>query len=350
MLLVVQSFGAKLAVKDGLFTVTTIENKQYTTRDYAVTEVESIWVQNGCNFTSASVELALANDIDVLLLDHFGKPIGRFMPIRPNSIVSIQRAQLEAQRSPTALAFIKQWIDEKMLNQANLLRQRTAHHLSKSKDNQLIIKSIAQIEKQREQLKKVAAENIVSVADTIRGIEGTAGRAYFAALSALLPQKYTFENRSYQYPTDAFNTCLNYGYAILYSKVEGALIRAGLNPYAGWMHRDEFQHLSMVYDFVEPYRHWVEEVLMSIFLHKTLNHSHLEQVEGSKIWLSATGRKLIAEAILAYFQSKIAYQPALNVSRERYLLFKAQNLATALQATQKVETTIVPMAELKIAA
>jgi CRISP-associated protein Cas1 len=350
MLLVVQSYGAKLAVKDGLFSVTTIENKQYTTREYAVMDVSCIWVHNGCNFTSASVELALANDIDLLLLDHKGMPVGRFMPIRPNSIVSIQRVQLEAQRSPVALMYIKEWIIQKMTNQADLLRHRTAHHLSTSKDNPLIMKSIAQIEKQCNQLRKLKADNISSVAETIRGIEGTAGRAYFAALSELLPQRYTFENRTYQYPTDAFNTCLNYGYAILYSKVESALIKAGLNPYAAWLHLDDSQFKGMVYDFVEPYRYWVDQVLLSLFLHKTLNNSHLEQSKAEKIWLSVSGRKLIAENILAFLQAKIEYQPDLNVSRERYLLLKAQNLATSLQAQQKSENIILAPSAMKQAA
>ncbi len=341
MLLVIQSFGAKIAVKDGLFEVSTIENQTYIKREYAVSEVSSIWVQHGCSLTNAAIVLAMDNDIDFLLLNHFGMPVGRFMPIRPNSIVTIQRAQLEAAQSTLGFELIQAWVAEKMQNQMNLLHCRSQHHNSKAKYNALILKSISQIKQQKEHLLAIEAATIQDVAEQLRGIEGFAGRAYFAGLSELLPEKYPFEKRTYQNPTDAFNSCLNYGYAILYSKVESALIKAGLNPYAGFLHRDDYQFKSMVYDFVEPYRIWAEDPIMSVFLHRALNNSHIQKNEEGKTLLSASGRKLIADAIGVFLQEKIIYENTQQeVSRERYLLFKAQNLATQLTQTECKIVTI----------
>jgi CRISP-associated protein Cas1 len=352
MLLVIQSFGAKIAVKDGLFEVSTVENQTYIKREYAVSELSSIWVQHGCSLTNAAIVLAMDNDIDFLLLNHFGVPVGRFMPIRPNSIVSIQRAQLEAAQTADGFEFVKSWIAQKMHNQMDLLQRRSQHHNSKAKHNALIIKSITQINQQYENLLALQADSIRVIAEQLRGMEGTAGRAYFAGLSELLPDKYPFEKRSYQNPTDAFNSCLNYGYAILYNKVESALIKAGLNPYAGFLHRDDFQFKSMVYDFVEPYRTWVEDPIMSVFLHRALNNSHLQQGEDDKTLLSASGRKLIADAIIGFLQEKVVYQNTQQeVTRERLLLFKAQNLATQLmEHNQSVTRSIIPILEIKMAA
>lgn len=351
MLLVLQSFGAKLAVKDGLFEATTIEDKKFVKYEYAPSELSSIWIQHGCSITNAAVVLAMDNDIDFLLLNHFGMPVGRFMPIRPNSTIRIQRAQLEVARQALGFEVVKAWIDQKMQHQSELLHRRSQHHHSKSKDNMLIIRSISQIARQRETLASLTASSIELVAEQLRGIEGTAGRAYFAGLSALLPEKYPFEKRTYQKTSDAFNTCLNYGYAILYAKVESALIKAGLNPYAGFLHRDEHQFKGMVYDFVEPYRHWAEDPIMSIFLHRSLNNNHLEKKEDGVIWLSASGKKLIADGIASFLNEKMNYQDTHEVTRERYLLFKAQNFAgQLLQHTKQQLLTIEESIDLRQAA
>lgn len=53
---------------------------------------------------------------------------------------------------------------------------------------------------------------------------------------------------------DAFNSLLNYLYGMLYVMVEMALVKAGIDPYMGILHADEYQKITMVYDCIEPYR------------------------------------------------------------------------------------------------
>jgi len=55
---------------------------------------------------------------------------------------------------------------------------------------------------------------------TLMGLEGSAGRAYFACLGQLVPEAYRFEGRSRHPARDAFNAMLNYSYGVLYSLVE----------------------------------------------------------------------------------------------------------------------------------
>ena len=66
-------------------------------------------------------------------------------------------------------------------------------------------------------------------------------------------RKYAFESRS-RNPADPFNCMLNYSYGILYSNVEKACIIAGLDPYIGIMHTDNYNKKALVYDIVEMYR------------------------------------------------------------------------------------------------
>ncbi len=339
MMLVIQSFGAKLSVKDGLFEVTTIQQKQYVIHTYAPPEVESIWIQHGCSITTAAIHLAAEQDIDLLLLNHFGMPTGRFMPIRPNSIVSIQRAQLLAAEQRLGFELTKEWIAQKMSNQITFLKNVTQHHFSTKKESPEIARAIEQISRYRHSLLALDAENTAAVAATIRGIEGSAGRAYFGALTKLIPERYNFEKRTYQKSEDFFNTCLNYAYAILYSKVESALSKAGLNPYAGFLHRDEHQHLSMVYDFVEPYRIWVDEKIFSLLASKSMTNSCYEHNQTSNaLWLSREGKRQVSDLILTMLKDKVSSDKLTEVNKEYFLVAEAQQLASRLRTQFQIIT------------
>ncbi len=168
----IQSFGAKLAVRNGLFEVTTIENQQYLKHEYAPDELNELWVQNGCSITTAAIHLAMENDIDLLVLNHFGMPVGRFTPIRPSSIISIQRGQLLAAQNKMGLELVKSWIGKKMDNQALLLAHYCQNHRSNNANKALITKHIEQIRKYKNNLEAIEAAHVAEVADTLRGIEG----------------------------------------------------------------------------------------------------------------------------------------------------------------------------------
>ena len=55
-------------------------------------------------------------------------------------------------------------------------------------------------------------------------------------------------------PNDAVNAALNYGYGILTSHVWGAVMNAGLEPFAGLLHTDRSGKPSFVLDLVEEFR------------------------------------------------------------------------------------------------
>jgi CRISPR-associated protein Cas1 len=50
------------------------------------------------------------------------------------------------------------------------------------------------------------------------------------------------------------NSLLNYGYGILYSQIWGAVLNAGLEPFAGFLHVDRPGKPSLVLDMVEEFR------------------------------------------------------------------------------------------------
>ena len=86
------------------------------------------------------------------------------------------------------------------------------------------------------------------------GLEGTGGRLYWQQIGNMLPDALGFEGRSHQGATDGVNAALNYGYGILTAHVWGAVMNAGLEPFAGFLHVDRSGKPSLVLDLMEEFR------------------------------------------------------------------------------------------------
>ncbi len=100
-------------------------------------------------------------------------------------------------------------------------------------------RSITGIEPLQERMKGLKG-TIEARRQTMLGIEGMTAKKYFGVLSSIMPEKYKFEGRSRNQEKDEFNAMLNYGYGVLYSMVEKACIIAGLDPYIGFLHTDNW--------------------------------------------------------------------------------------------------------------
>ena len=64
---------------------------------------------------------------------------------------------------------------------------------------------------------------------------------------------------------DAPNNLLNYGYAILRAVVARALAGSGLLPTLGIHHRNKYNAYCLADDVMEPYRPYVDRLVMEIF-------------------------------------------------------------------------------------
>ena len=74
-----------------------------------------------------------------------------------------------------------------------------------------------------------------------------------------------FERREHQGASDIVNSMLNYGYAILYTRVWQALLAAHLNPFDSLIHARQDGKPTLVYDMVEIFRSQVvDRVVISL--------------------------------------------------------------------------------------
>lgn len=294
-----QSFGARLRVKDGLFEVTVPDisgANRHVVEQFATHQVQSILLQPGTSVSADALLLAIEQDTDILVLDRFGHPQGRIWTSRPSTTLEVWKNQLAISLTPDALRFAKSWVEAKLQGRIQFL-QKLKNYRSDDK-RALIDKATAELSDHLARLHAVQVKNADEAAGTIRGLEGISGRIYLDTLSQLLPDEYRFDGRSKRPAEDMFNAFLNYGYGILYRIIERALLVAGLHPYIGFMHYDGYQRKSMVFDFIEPYRIWVEKTVFNLFTGKIPSQQHITSVPGRSdgVWLSHEGRKLLSDA------------------------------------------------------
>lgn len=102
-----------------------------------------------------------------------------------------------------------------------------------------------------------AARSAVRVenAETLRGVEGEAASAYFAAFPGLLTADgFDFSGRIRRPPTDPVNALLSFFYSLLAHDCRSALESVGLDAAVGFLHRDRPGRPSLALDLMEEFR------------------------------------------------------------------------------------------------
>lgn len=322
MHLVINSYGATLQKENGLFLITTPDGKQSIPPD----KVRSISISKAARITSDAVLLAIKHEIDLLFVNDSGMPEGRVWSVQYGSISSIRKAQIEFLYSPASLQWVKDLLVEKINSQiAHLLALQPPKEVLPQ--HNIVRVAINGMEDHKQKIQKAEGDHVSDIAPSLRGWEGAAAVKYFTAISALLPDSYKFENRSRQPAGDKFNAMLNYAYGMLYGKVEGALIKAGIDPYCGIFHRDDYNRPALVYDVIEQYRVWMDYVVVQLAMQEAIPEDCFEtsnDVPGVRI--EALGRRILIQGVNDYMAEIITIQGK-ERSRQTHIDLNAQQLA-----------------------
>ena len=295
-------------------------------------KVESVIISNQAMITSQAIVMALEHNIDVIFLDSYGDPIGRVWFSKMGSTALIRRRQMEAMDSPLGMELVIDMVAGKLDNQIKFLK-KLMHARPGREDN--FTTPIERIEKAKADLTSSNCEDLVSARNRLMGLEGTAGRNYFQCLSVLLPEKYRFDGRSRRPAKDPFNACLNYCYGILYSLVEKACILSGLDPYVGFLHTDNYNKKSLVFDLIEPFRVYGDQTTVYLFTGKKIKDEYFDKT-GASVSLNQEGKPIVVEAMNKHLDETVRYRRK-NVKRRHILQHEGHRLANILLADSDEE-------------
>ncbi|WP_413835877.1 CRISPR-associated endonuclease Cas1 [Desulfobacula sp.] len=292
--------------------------------DLSPMKVESIIISNKAMISTQAISLALENNIDLVFLDRYGFPIGRVWFSKMGSTALIRRKQLDAANCELGLNLVLDLIRQKVNNQLAFLKKLKYARPDKKELFQAPLNTIeGSLEALDRNFKDLDESRLI-----IMGLEGTAGRAYFSCISKIMPEKFRFKGRSKRPAKNQFNAVLNYCYGVLYSRVEKACIIAGLDPFVGFMHTDNYNKKSLVFDLIEPFRIFAEQTAVYLFTGKKAKNEYFDIKEHS-CSLNDKGKPVVIESLNRHLEEKVRYKRR-NVKRKYIISHEAHKLANIL--------------------
>lgn len=327
MELIISTFGTSLNRENEGFVITTTEGRQRIPAE----GITSIQISRGAQISSGAVMLAMEKEIEVLFMDKNGNVIGRIWSPKYGSVSTIRKGQLNFSFSTEAIRWIKEVICQKIENQQALLLTFESSDIMIQNHVQ---KSIRRLEDYRTKVSTINGEVISDIASTLRGWEGLSSKIYFETLNLFLPEQYRFEKRSQHPATDVANAFLNYGYGVLYGKVEGALIKAGIDPYIGVLHRDDYNRPVLVYDVIELYRVWVDYVVFTLLTQNVITDEFYSVQSDGSYWLESLGRRVLIQSLNDYLEETIEVNGN-SRSRAYQIFLYAQKLAQQFKKAER---------------
>ena len=100
--LYINDYGTSIRKNGRMFEIASKENKNLI----SPLKIKTMIMSKGISITTDAIELAVENNIDVLLMDELGKPYGRFWHSRFGSTAYIRRKQIEIFEHEKGLEFI----------------------------------------------------------------------------------------------------------------------------------------------------------------------------------------------------------------------------------------------------
>jgi group II intron reverse transcriptase/maturase/CRISPR-associated endonuclease Cas1 len=126
-----------------------------------------------------------------------------------------------------------------------------------------------------------AVRRIYQAADihTVRGIEGASARNVYQGLNTLIDDPAFHLRKRDRTKPDRINSLLNFGYYLLYSRINATIRAVGLNPYLGFLHAAEDSYESLVADIQELFRARVDRFLIRLLNLKIITKNDFTETE-----------------------------------------------------------------------
>ena len=146
--------------------------------------------------------------------------------------------------------------------------------------------------------------------DVLRGLEGNAARAYFAAFVHMVRadrRVFAPAGRSRRPPRDRANALLSFCYALLRAECEAALEGVGLDPQVGYLHALRPGRPALALDLMEELRPAIIDRLALRMINKRqIRSDHFDDTPGGAVSLNEGGRRI---TLAAYQRRKESTTP-----------------------------------------
>jgi CRISPR-associated protein Cas1 len=259
--------------------------------------LSAIVLLSPANLSTALIERCLQQDVTLGITLQSGRQHLVMPPLTRHTYELAHQHALwhAALDAPTRLAMAQGLVDAKLHNTATLIAQRDAK---------------SPVRKQLQEIQRMLP--ISSDLPSLRGYEGHAARLHFAWLNAQirapLREQFAAQRRARGAP-DRLNSLLNFGYYLLAARMRVWLRLQALNPYLAWLHDAEAPYETLVYDLIEPFRPFVDRLV--------LRHINRQEVRAQHFAKQPGQHRLVPEAAARFAQ---AFEASLGERVGQHLL------------------------------
>jgi CRISPR-associated protein Cas1 len=289
-----------------------------------------IIVSGGITLSSDVIEGCAERGIPISFISWSGKPYAKLMSSEVVGTIKTRREQLMAYLDQRGVYLATAFTSGKVENQAVLLKYMAKYR--KETDPRLFekVRAVAlELENYARKIQAVKAPAIDIARESILTLEAHAAKAYWEAANKLIIPDIDWKGRETRGAQDMVNSALNYGYGILYCQAERAVVLAGLDPYAGFLHADRSGKPSLVLDMVEEFRQMVVDKAIFGMLNKGT------KIEISDGKLTEESRRAIAQKVNERMESNEPYEGKRHKLRT-ILQSQARHIATYVRGENPI--------------
>jgi CRISPR-associated protein Cas1 len=256
MQLIVDQWGSFVGKKSERLRVTV---KGQTVSETPLFDLEGVLIAGGgVSISADAIEACSTAGITIDFLDWRGAPYATMLSSQLTGTVRTRRAQLKAYDDARGLALAKAFASGKLQNMAQLIRYSAKYRKTIDPElHEFAQEAYRTVMDHVLELGRLDGPDVNTIRFQLLSVEGRGSQHYWDAMGKLLLADVDWPGRRTEGATDLVNSLLNYGYGILRTQVQRAIILAGLDPFGGFIHVDRPGKHALVFDLMEEFRQMV---------------------------------------------------------------------------------------------
>jgi len=212
----------------------------------------------GASMSGAVLSELARRRVETVLLSPWGRFRGRLIVDEHKHVARRKAQYLRLSDRAEAARIAGLLVAAKLRNAARFLQRRGTQYGDESLNQAAAhLQGLAELARSQKDL------------ELIRGIEGRGANRYFSVFGRLIRvEGFPFHGRSRRPPLDAVNALLSFVYTLLTNEVLTAVKIAGLDPYLGTLHAEEYGRPSLACDLVEEWRTYLGDRLVLTLINR----------------------------------------------------------------------------------
>lgn len=288
-------------------------------------KVDTVLIFGAVQVTIQALSELLEHEIELALFTRHGRLKGQLTPIKSKNIV-LRVAQFErARENGFALQTARELVRAKIGNAVAVLRRFAYNHPER--------KAALDAEVARLQTHLTSLDEVQDL-PSLNGLEGIAGRAYFAGFSQMILADLPFPGRRRRPAPDPINALLSFGYTLVGNELHSLLDGMGFDPYLGFLHQIDYGRPSLALDLLEEFRHpLVDRLTLTLINKRVLQEADftLDSTSGS-MYLKPDAMKVYFRHFERWMlEERVEASDGQTVGFRRAFQLQAQRLADAIR-------------------